>query len=178
MRKKAPRSTRRETAPEPQSLGHAAGASGVVIVVELGAAWPGLVTHEAGPRRVVAQLEGESPAQFAARAVSLVDGLFGRGVSLGTAILSCNERLDGAAEEARRKLAGLLLGCMAKQKTGKLHLCAAERSGARLRHELTCLSRGLHEEWRTAGLEATVCFGDARAAAEKAQAFTFTARVA
>jgi hypothetical protein len=148
--------------------------------MELGAEWPGLSTHAAdAPRRVVTQIDGETPQQFAARAGALLDGLFGRGIPLGSAILACNQRLDAQAESARRKLAGLALGAMARQKTGKVYLAASERSSARLRQGLTSLAQGLQDEWRTAGLEASVAFGEARLETERpASSFSFTARVA
>jgi hypothetical protein len=124
-------------------------------------------------------MDGETPQQFAARAGDLLDGLFGRGVPLATAVLACNQRLDSHAEDARRKLAGLALGAMARQKTGKVYLAASERSSARLRQGLTHLAQGLQDEWRTAGLEASVSFGEGRSEAERpASSFSFTARVA
>jgi len=170
MRKKAVRAA--ATTQGSESL-----STGLLILVELGAEWPGLMAQP-GPRRVVAQQEGETPAQFAARAADLLDGLFGRGIALGTAVISCNERLDAPAEAARRKLASLTLGAMAKHKTGKLYLAAAERSSGRLRQALTALSQGLFDEWRTAGLEASVKLGDPTVTEVPTNTFAFTARVA
>lgn len=173
MRKKVVRSARVQTPPTAENL-----ATGLLVLVELGAEWPGLVGAEGGPRRVVTQLDGETPADFATRAASLLDGLFGRGIALGSAVISCNERLDAPAEGARRKLAGLVLGCMAKHKAGKVYLAASDRSSARLRQALTTLSQGLFEEWRTAGLEVSVKVGGERAPEQAPSAFSFTARVA
>jgi hypothetical protein len=134
--------------------------TGLLVVMELGAEWPGLPEADASARRVIAQLEGESPAQFAERVAQGLDGLFGRGIKLGRVALACNERVDVAADGARRKLAGLSLGIMAKHQSGRVNLTAPARSSGRLRHSLAALAQGLFEEWRTAGLEASVVFGD------------------
>lgn len=176
MRKKAARSPR-----TPPTLAHEAeipAASGLLILVELGAEWPEIAIDQPAPRRVLSQLDGETPAQFATRIGGLLEGLFGRGVALGTVALACNERLDAAAETARRKICGLALGAMAKQKNGKVCLTASERSSARLRQGLTTLSQGLFDEWRTAGLEVRVAVGPERAPAQQPQVFAYTARVA
>ncbi|HVY29220.1 MAG TPA: hypothetical protein VHB79_21825 [Polyangiaceae bacterium] len=173
MRKKAARLPR-SIASNAESTAQA----GVLILVELGGQWPSIELAETAPRRVLSQLEGETPAQFATRAASLLDSLFGRGVPLGKAVLACNERLDVPAEAARRKLCGLALGAMAKQKSGQVSLSASERSSARLRQGLTTLSQSLFDEWRTAGLEVTVLVGPERAPAQHPRMFAHTARVA
>ena len=139
--------------------------SGLLIVVELGADWPGLMRSDASARRVLTQHEGETPLEFADRVTSSVDGLFARGVQLGTAALACNERIDPAADAARRKLGGLILGAMAKSQAGRFFFTAPPRSSGRLRHALSALARSLFDEWRTAGLEVSVDWGDELAAA-------------
>lgn len=153
-------------------------ASGVLVLMELGAEWPGITLGDSAPRRVLTQLDGETPAQFAVRAAGQLESLFGRGIPLGKLVLACNERIDAQAETARRKISGLALGAMAKQKTGKVCLTASERSSARLRQALTTLSQGLFDEWRTAGLEVKVVVGLEQAPAKQPQVFAFTARVA
>lgn len=153
------------------------GALGLLVVVELGSEWPTLA-EDGAVRRVMAQTEGEAPATFAERIGSALDGLFGRGILLSTVAIACNERVDDAADGARRKLAGLSLGAMAKNKAGRVYLAASSRSGGRLRHSLTALARGLHDEWRTAGLEVSVDLGQERQASPAATPFAFTARVA
>jgi hypothetical protein len=180
MRKKAVRPARHQSSVTAPNLAKTAEnlATGLLVLVELGAEWPGLLGAEAGSRRVVTQLDGETPAAFAARVGGLLDGLFGRGIALGTAIIACNERLDAPAEAARRKLAGLALGAMAKHKAGRVYLAASERSSARLRQALTGLSQGLFQEWRTAGLEVSVSCGEARSTPLPQPTFVFTARVA
>lgn len=161
-----------------------ASASGLLVVVELGGEWPSQAAlAPAGPamRRVLAQAEGETPAVFFERVASSLDGLFGRGIQLETVVLACNERVDDAAQSARRKALGLALGNMAKHKSGRAYLAASARSGGRLRHALAALAQGLFDEWRTAGLEVSVDFGEeSRVASGGAQqpALAFTARVA
>lgn len=159
--------------------------NGLLVVVELGSEWPSQATlAPASPaaRRVLAQAEGESPAVFFERVTSSLDGLFGRGVRLETVVLACNERVDEAAESARRKALGLALGSMAKHKSGRAYLSASARSSGRLRHALAALAQGLFDEWRTAGLEVSVDFGDqSRLAADgsaQQPVVAFTARVA
>ena len=170
MRKKTSRSS---------ALGHEAAVGlGLLVVVELGAEWPAL-REDGAIRRVLAQTEGETPAAFADRVASDLDSLFGRrSIQLSTVAVACNERVDEAADGARRKLAGLSLGAMAKNKAGKVYLAASARSGGRLRHSLAALARGLHEEWRTAGLEVSVDLGEERRSLPEAAPFIFTARVA
>jgi hypothetical protein len=171
MRKKA--SPPREPSPTP---------SGLLVIVELGGEWPQLAVHNpataAGPRRVVVQVEGETPAEFADRVANSLDGLFERGIKLDTVALACNERLDEVAEQARRKVARLALGRMAiaKHMSGHVFLTAPPRSSGRIRHALSALARGLFEEWRTAGLEVSVDFGEESRA--PTAPFLFTARVA
>jgi hypothetical protein len=153
-------------------------AAGLLIVVELGGDWPSWALTSTGTRRVLAQIEGETPAAFADRVASSLDGLFGKGISLSSVALACNERVDDAADSARRKLAGLALGAMAKHRTGKVYLTAAHHSSGRLRHSLSSLAQDLHHEWSTAGLEASVEFGEELRSAPTAAPFTLTARVA
>ena len=149
-----------------------------MVAVELGAAWPELLKDEAtAVRRVICQHDGEPPAAFAERIGSSLEGLFGRGVALSRVTLACNERADDAAQDARRKLAGLALGSMARANIGRFILSAPPRSNGRVRSALSSLAQALHQEWRTAGLEVTVDFGE-RASATPAPVFSFTARVA
>jgi len=151
---------------------------GLLVVVELGSEWPSLAAAEASARRVVAQQDGETPAAFAERLANGLDGLFGRGVRLQTVVLACNERVDEAAEAARRKVSSLALGSMAKHQSGGVYLTASSRSGGRLRHALSALAQGLFDEWRTAGLQVSVDFGEETRAEQRATPFAFTARVA
>jgi hypothetical protein len=180
MRKKASsqsRSARLSASPEQPLDGR-----GMLVVVELGGEWPSQASVPSSPpmtRRVLAQAEGEAPAAFAERVADSLDGLFGRGIQLETIVLACNERVDDAAEAARRKTVSLALGSMAKHKSGRAYLAASSRSGGRLRHALAALAQGLFDEWRTAGLEVSLDFGDESRLTEAAPPqFVFTARVA
>lgn len=179
MRKKTSRQrdSVKTTSLNASSAEAAPGPAGVVIAVELGAEFP-IPLPETGARRVFTQLEGESPTAFAERVTGALEGAFGRGVALGQLSLACNERLDDAAQLARRSLAGAALGSMAKHHAGKVCLSAPPRSSGRLRQGLSTLARGLFDEWRTAGLETTVDFGAEAPAAAATSAFVYTARVA
>jgi hypothetical protein len=152
--------------------------TGLLIVVELGGDWPSWALTGASARRVLAQAEGETPAVFADRVTSSLDGLFGKGVKLTTVALACNERIDDSADGARRKLAGLALGAMAKHQAGKLYLTASPHCSGRLRHSLSALAQGLHQEWSASGLRASVELGEERGSGPVAAPFMFTARVA
>jgi len=135
---------------------------GLLIVVELGAEWPALaeMREPVAARRVLAQEEGESPSSFGARVGEALDGLFARGVSLATAVLACNERLDASAVCARAELARTILGAMAKEQRGSLLFSASERASGRLRHAVSSLAGELCTEWQRARVVAKVRFGD------------------
>ena len=134
--------------------------TGLLVVMELGAEWPGLMQADASTRRVLTQEEDETPLAFAERVTGSLDSLFGRGVKLTTVALGCNERLDESATLARRRLCGLTLGAMASSRRGKLYLAASARSSGRLHHALSGLAQDLAEEWCSAGLEVSVEFGE------------------
>lgn len=182
MRKKVRLSSRAPAPLAPSLASRAPAASlssgGLLVLVELGGAWPSPTSSDGAVRRVLAQNEGETPAAFAERVANGLEGLFGKGVRLETATLACNERLDQSAESARRKILSLALGSMAKHKSGRAYLATSARSGGRLRHALSALAQGLFDEWRTAGLEVSVDFGDEGGAVLPAPTFLFTARVA
>lgn len=181
MRKKTsrPRDSVKATSSQLHAPAAAPSVAGSLVLVELGGAFPSLGLGVEAPRRVLSQLDGESPSAFAERVVTTLDGLFGKGISLGSVNLACNERLDDAAQNARRHLAGALLGSMAKERTGKVAFSAPVLSSGRLRHGLSSLARGLYDEWRTAGLEVSVDFGDTEAKSGTNTApYAFTSRVA
>jgi hypothetical protein len=130
-----------------------------LIALELGGEFPSLAESEGATRRVLTQQEGETPAAFADRDTSGLETVFARGIELRTVALACNERLDAAADAARRNLIGLALGTMAKHRTGKVYLTASARSRELTRHYLTALGHGASDEWRGAGLEISTDFG-------------------
>ena len=152
--------------------------SGLLVIVELGGEWPGLMQADASARRVVTQHEGEAPPAFAERVAASLDSLFGRGIQLSTVALACNERLDDAADAARRRIGSLVLGSMAKHKAGRFYFTASPRGSGRLHHVLSGLARGLFDEWRTAGLEVSVEFGEEGRSSPSASASVVNARVA
>lgn len=154
--------------------------SGLLVVVELGGEWPGLMrSAPLVERRVLTQVEGETPAQFTDRVARSIDGLFDRGIKLSTVALACNERLDGAAEAARRTLCSVALGAMAKHRHGRFYLTASARGSGRLHHALSSMAQGLSEEWESAGLEVSVEFGEeSRSSATASEAPVPAARVA
>lgn len=147
--------------------------TGLLVVMELGASFPEVAsTVRTGPllgsgaRRVVAQQEGETPGAFSQRVAESLEALFGRVVKLSNVVIACNERADDAAQTARRELAERALGLMASTggADGSLYLTAAERSSGRVRHALAALAQDLAQQWRSAGLSATVDFGETREA--------------
>jgi hypothetical protein len=136
--------------------------SGLLMVVELGAEWPGTSQAElvAAGRRVFAQEESETPMAFAARVGEQLDGLFARGMTLGSAVLACSERLDGVALGARADLARVVAGALARGSGGLLLLTASDRNDGRSRAALTALQCELATEWQSAAIETKLRFGD------------------
>ncbi|MEO8899980.1 MAG: hypothetical protein ABI488_00335 [Polyangiaceae bacterium] len=136
--------------------------SGLLIVVEQGAEWPSTSQAElvASGRRVFAQEDSEAPAAFAARVGEQIDGLFARGIALGSAVLACSERLDEPARSARADLARAVASAMARATGGWLLLTASDRNDGRSRAALTALHCELAVEWRSAAIENRLRFGD------------------
>jgi hypothetical protein len=131
---------------------------GILIALELGGEFPSLPEGESVTRRVLTQHEGETPAAFADRVTIGLETIFARGVELRTVALAFNDRLDAAADTARRNLIGLALGAMAKHGAGRVYLTASARSSERTRHYLTALGHAASDEWRGAGLEVSTDF--------------------
>ena len=134
--------------------------SGLLMVVELGAEWPSTSQAELGASslRVFAQEESEAPAAFAARVGEQLDGLFARGVTLGSAVIACSERLDEPARSARTDLARAVAGAMARGTGGLLLFTAADRNDGRSRAALTALQCELAVEWQSAAIETKLRF--------------------
>ena len=106
-----------------------------LVAVEVGAGWPAwiteLMTHTG--RSVIAQREGEPPADFAARTL----GAAATG-NLGGVLLLCNERTDPLQTEARRSLlAGLMRGALTR--SGRRLVVGPEGPSSRVRKALTAL---------------------------------------
>jgi len=140
--------------------------AGLLIVLELGAEWPSALSAEltaaapSGARRVLAQEESESPPVFAARVGAQLDGLFGRGASLGSAVIACSERLDDGARSARADLVRAAAGAMARGTGGRLLLSASDRNQGRSRAALSALENDLRAEWQSAAVELTLRFAN------------------
>jgi hypothetical protein len=129
---------------------------GLLVCVELGATWPEKLAG-GNPdivRRVVAQVDGETPEAFASRAGALARRLFSDGVEVTSVVAACNERTDPAAIRARSALGGRLLEHLGP--TGTFSFSADPRAGGRLRHALSDLALGLAPKARGS---VTVHFG-------------------
>jgi hypothetical protein len=117
---------------------------GLLVIVELGAAWPGSLvegsTH--AKRRVLCELEGEGPSAFAARAIRAASTLMPRGVRLDHSVLAVNERADEAQMCARRELARALLYPRDRRRA-RLSIVATPTAGERLRGALLSLAQGV-----------------------------------
>jgi len=131
--------------------------AGLLVAVELGAEWPdaALGGRFDAVRRVVAQMEGESPEAFAARLGALAGRLFTDRTELRDAVVACNERTDPAASSARRSIGSALLGRIGPG--GTFVLAAGPRAGGRLRHALSGLALSLATQ---ASANVTVHFGN------------------
>ena len=107
--------------------------NGLLVVVELGGEWPGLMQADASARRVVTQHEGETPSAFADRVAASLDSLFGRGIKLTTVALAVTDVVPGALsavytfyapEHAARSLGtyGILRQLQRAREEGRDHL--------------------------------------------------------
>jgi hypothetical protein len=112
---------------------------GLLVAVEIGAAWPApSLTERGAVCRVIAQNEGETPEAFASRLGGLAAQLFTPDVELRDAVVTCNERTDPAATVARRAMGAMLVECLGDK--GKLAFTAGAHVGGRLRHALSALA--------------------------------------
>jgi hypothetical protein len=118
-----------------------------LIAVELGAQWPAWVA-ECRPsaarsllRRVSVQADGEAPEAFAERATARLATLV-RDHAIGVIVLSCNERADAAAEQARLSLVESVAKLLPN---ARIVVAADGASGSRLRASLdrVCAPLGL-----------------------------------
>jgi len=118
--------------------------SGLLVIVELGAAWPSWLVEGSAhtTRRVLAELEGEGPSAFAARVVAAAAGLMPRGVRLDLAVLAVNERADETQMRARRELVRALL-YPRNRRGARLAVTATAAPGERLHLALFGLETGI-----------------------------------
>jgi hypothetical protein len=111
-----------------------------LIVVELGGAWPSWLGQPGtNVRRVVSEMEGETPAAFAMRVAAELP----QQPELGSAVLVCNERADSAQLEARRALSNALLGALPALKPATLTLSVLASASDRVKRALTGLTSEL-----------------------------------
>jgi hypothetical protein len=131
----------------------------LLIVVELGASWPGWLFEGSAhtTRRVVVELEGEGPLAFAARVVAVAASLMPKGVPLDLAVLACNERADDVQRRARRQLGRALLYARGRKKT-ELVVTATREPSERLREALLSLEGEL-DAVHGSRQRLRVCFG-------------------
>jgi hypothetical protein len=133
--------------------------SGLLVVVELGASWPGWLVEGSAhtTRRVVVELEGEGPLAFATRAIAVAATLMPKGVPLDLAVLACNERADDVQRRARRQLGRALLHTRGRKRT-ELVLTATPAPSDRLRDAMSSLEEELHPA-HTSRRRSRVCYG-------------------
>jgi hypothetical protein len=133
--------------------------SGLLVMVELGASWPGWLVEGSAhtTRRVVVELEGEGPLAFAARVVAVAASLMPKGVPIDLAVLACNERADDVQRRARRQLGRALLYARGRKKT-RLVVAATPEPSERLRESLLSLDAEL-DAVQGASARLRVCFG-------------------
>jgi hypothetical protein len=134
--------------------------SGLLVVVELGAAWPGWLVEGSAhtTRRVVVELEGEGPLAFATRVIAVAASLMPKSVPLDLAVLACNERADEVQRRARRQLGRALLYTRGRKKT-ELVVAATREPGDRLREALLSLEGEL-DAVHGSRQRLRVCFGN------------------
>src|SRR6478735_11495835 len=136
---------------------------GLLIVVELGAEWPASeieASRNTRARRVLAQDETESPAAFALRVSEQLGSSFASGVSLGSVIVACSERIDPLAQSGRAELARVAASALGRSGGGSLTFVACDRNGARSKPSLASLLSDVTRQWQSAGVEVKLSFGE------------------
>jgi len=134
---------------------------GLLIVVELGAEWPSseIEARNANARRVLAQDETESPAEFALRVAEQLSSSFPSGVSLGSVVVACSERIDADAQGGRAEVARAAAGALGRAGGGSLSFVACDRNDARSKPVLSTLLAEVTRKWQSAGVEVKLSFG-------------------
>ncbi|MEI9948062.1 MAG: hypothetical protein WDO74_03555 [Pseudomonadota bacterium] len=135
---------------------------GLLIVVELGAEWPTLeieASRNAKARRVLAQDETESPAAFALRVSEQLSSSFPSGVTLGSVLVACSERIDAQAQAGRAELARSVASSLGRAGGGSLSFVACDRNDARSKPAFSTLLGEVTRQWQSAGVEVKLSFG-------------------
>jgi hypothetical protein len=144
---------------------------GQLIIVELGAEWPGAaLAATSSARRVLVQDETEAPAVFAVRVAEQLNALQARGIALSGAVLACSERLDAPAQAARADVARAAAGWLARHQGGSLELVATDRNEGRSRPALSTLVSELSQEWQSAAVLLTLRFAGEQGASQNQEA--------
>jgi hypothetical protein len=136
---------------------------GLLIVVELGAAWPSAeieASRSAKARRVLAQDETESPATFALRVAEQLSSSFPSGVALNSVVVACSERIDAHAQGGRAELARTVASALGRGGGGSLLFVACDRNGARSKPVFSALLADVTRAWQSAGVEVKLSFGE------------------
>ena len=121
--------------------------SGLLVIVELGGEWPGLMQADASARRVLTQQEGEAPKAFSERVAASLDSLFDPRHQAQHGTLAVT---SAWTTRPTRRAAGRQPGPRSMANTsGPFYFTASLRSSGRLRHALSGLASGLFDEWRT-----------------------------
>jgi hypothetical protein len=135
---------------------------GLLIVVELGAEWPSSeieASRNAKARRVLAQDETESPAGFALRVAEQLSSSFPSGVSLGSVVVACSERIDADARGGRAEIARTAASALGRAGGGSLSFVACDRNDARSKPVFSTLLGEITRQWQSAGVEVKLSFG-------------------
>jgi len=134
---------------------------GLLIVVELGAEWPSteIEARNAKARRVLAQDETESPAAFALRVSEQLSSSFSSGVSLGSVLVACSERIDVDAQGGRTEIARTAASALGRAGGGSLMFVACDRNDARSKPVFSSLLGEVTRQWQSAGVEVKLSFG-------------------
>lgn len=132
---------------------------GQLVVIELGAEWPGAaLAAGSSARRVLVQDETETPSVFAARVAEQLNALQARGIALSGAVLACSERLDPQARAARADVARAAASWLARHPGGSLELVGTDRNQGRSGPALSALVSELTQEWQSAGVSPKLRF--------------------
>jgi len=137
-----------------------------MVVMESGSEWPAWIDQcrpSSGPcsasTRVIAQDDGEAPAQLADRVIDRIEASLSEGTNIEYAVIACSERVDDGAVAARRAIASALLSAMARRRRGRLLFSANRRSSGRARHALSAIATDLAQAWEDTGVTTSVSFG-------------------
>jgi hypothetical protein len=113
----------------------------VLVAAELGCPWPKWLGEllQGSVRRVLSQMESESPSAFTERLLGIAKRELGS--KLETVVVLCNERTDAAQQGARRKLLEALVRSGARRRSQRF-VIAARGESDECQRALAALSSG------------------------------------